>query len=401
MKGGKFLKNFIIVVLIVFFIYQFVASLNNPFTTVSASYYETFKGIDANALLIRNETIIESDAVGVKSFTINNGERVSKNGVLANVFASEDVSNVYSQINNLNEQIKSLENLSLYHDSSTDINIVTDNINSKIIELNESCKNGKINSSDQLSAELFAMLSSKSNIIGLGGDSHSYVTNLKTQLESLKASAPKPQKVIYSPISGYFIDEVDGYENSFNIENILNLTPNEFKSIKPTNNSENSLCKIVSDHNWYFATEISSDDALKLKEGSKYVVLTDQNAEKEIATTLVALNSDEESNNVLAVFSFKDTDKDLATVRNLSITIVLERYKGIKLPNRAIRMVDEKLGVYVVYAGIIKFKPVTPLYSTDTFTVCEIDKIGQTNSLRLYDEVIDKGKNLYDGKTIN
>ena len=401
MKGGKFLRNFVIVVLIIFFIYQFVVSLSNPFTTISASYYETFKGIDANALLIRDETVVESNAVGVKSFTINSGERVSKNGVLANVFASENVSNIYSQINNLNDQIKSLENLSLYHDSSTDIHIVTDNINSKIIELNEECKNGKINSSDKLSAELFALLSSKSNIIGLGNDSKTYITNLKTQLESLKASAPKPQNIIYAPISGYFIDEIDGYEKAFDIKNILKLTPSQFKSIKPTKNSENSLCKIVSDHTWYFATEISSDDALKLKEGSNYVVLTDQNAEKEISTKLVALNSDDKSNNVLAVFSFKDSDKELASVRNISITIVLERYKGIKLPNRAIRMIDEKLGVYVVYAGIIKFKPITPLYSTDTFTICEIDKIGETNSLRLYDEVIDKGKNLYDGKTIN
>jgi len=401
MKGGKFLRNFIIVVLIIFFVYQFVASLSNPFTTVSASYYETFKGIDTSALLIRDETVVESNTEGVKSFTINNGERVSKNGVLANVFVNEDVSNIYSKINSLNDQINSLENLSLYHDSSTDINIVTDNINSKIIELNEACKNGKINSSDKLSAELFALLSSKSNIIGTGGDSTTYISSLKAQLDSLKATAPKPQKVIYAPISGYFIDEIDGYEKSFDIKNILKLTPNEFKNIKAQTKSDNALCKIVSDHTWYFATEISSDDALKLKEGSNYTVLTDQNSEKEIQTKLVALNSDENSNNVLAIFSFKDTDKDLATVRNLSITIILERYKGIKLPNRAIRMIDEKLGVYVVYAGIIKFKPITPLYSTDTFTICEIDKIGETNSLRLYDEVIDKGKNLYDGKTIN
>ena len=401
MKGGKFLRNFIIVVLIIFFVYQFVASLSNPFTTVSASYYETFKGIDTSALLIRDETVVESNAEGVKSFTINNGERVSKNGVLANVFVNEDVSNIYSKINSLNDQINSLENLSLYHDSSTDINIVTDNINSKIIELNEACKNGKINSSDKLSAELFALLSSKSNIIGTGGDSTTYISSLKAQLDSLKATAPKPQKIIYAPISGYFIDEIDGYEKSFDIKNILKLTPYEFKNIKAQTKSDNALCKIVYDHTWYFATEISSDDALKLKEGSNYTVLTDQNSEKEIQTKLVALNSDENSNKVLAIFSFKDTDKDLATVRNLSITIILERYKGIKLPNRAIRMIDEKLGVYVVYAGIIKFKPITPLYSTDTFTICEIDKIGETNSLRLYDEVIDKGKNLYDGKTIN
>ena len=64
-------------------------------------------------------------------------------------------------------------------------------------------------------------------------------------------------------------------------------------------------------------------------------------------------------------------------------------------------MVDDNLGVYVVQAGVIKFKKINVLYTSDSFTVCEIEKNGDANVLRLYDEVIDKGKNLYDGKTIN
>lgn len=401
MKGGKFLKTFLSIVLIVFFVYQIIVAFNNPFTTISASYYETFKGIDANAVIIRDETVLYDNSTGVKSFTVENGERVAKNGVLANVFYNEEVANVYSQIKELNNKIDLLENLSLYHDNTTDINIVTDNINSKIIELSESAKTGKFSNLDGLSAELFALLSSKQSVLGFGSDAQTYITSLKAQVDALSANAPAAEKMIYAPISGYFINEVDGYENSYDISNIKNLTPTAFKSAAQNEELLNGMCKIVSDHTWYFATTISHDDALKLKENSNYNILISQSNEKEIATKLIALNHDEQSEDVIAIFSFKDTDGELALVRNLSITIVLERYNGIKLPNRAIRMVDEKLGVYVVYAGIIKFKPVNVLYSTDTFTVCEIDKTGESNSLRLYDEVIDKGKNLYDGKTIN
>ena len=104
MKGGKFLKTFLSIVLIVFFVYQIIVAFNNPFTTISASYYETFKGIDANAVIIRDETVLYDNSTGVKSFTVENGERVAKNGVLANVFYNEEVANVYSQIKEL--QIK-------------------------------------------------------------------------------------------------------------------------------------------------------------------------------------------------------------------------------------------------------------------------------------------------------
>lgn len=401
MKGGKFLKNFVIVILLIFFIYQIIAAFDNPFTTVSASYYETFKGIDTEAFLVKDETIIKSNIGGVKSFSVKNGERVSKNGVIANVYDNEEISNTYSQIKDLNEQIDSLEELSLYHDGTTDVNVITQNIDSKIIEFSEANKQGKFDLSENLNAELFALLSSKQSLLGLGSDVDGYISSLKSKVKALKASVPSSTSRIKSSVSGYFVSDIDGYETVLNTKNILDLTPNKFKNLKAKKVSSNSVCKIVSDYKWYFAAEVTADEALKLKENNYYVVLTNQSQDKDISAQLIKLNSNKNSNKVIAIFSFSNTDGELASIRTMPITIVLERYKGISVPNRSVRMVDEKLGVYIIQAGIIKFKEIKVLYTTDTYTVCEIDKTGNSNALRLYDEVIDKGKNLYDGKAIN
>ena len=58
-------------------------------------------------------------------------------------------------------------------------------------------------------------------------------------------------------------------------------------------------------------------------------------------------------------------------------------------------------GVYVVQGSIIKFKPIEIVHRTDNFTLCKKSEDGNTNSVVLYDEVVEKGRDLYDGKFID
>lgn len=402
MKGGRLFKICIIAFLSVFFIYQIFAALNNPLTTVSATYYETYKGIDAEALLIRDETVITSDLAGVKRYTLSNGERVSKGGVIADVYANESISNTYSQLDELNTQLKSLESLALYNDGGSDVKAISEKIDTKISEYNEACRNGRFEEADQLQAELFALMSSKQSLVN-GGNSgvDNVISSIKTQIASLQASVPDSNQTIKAGVAGYFVNEADGYETVLKTDAIDALTPEKFESIKPVEVASNVVGKIVSDYTWYLAVLISADDALKLKEGDSYSILTSQNTNAELSVSLTALNSSDNSNKTVAIFSCNSTDGIFSTIRNMPITIVLESYKGIRLNNSCVRMVDGELGVYVVQSGIVKFKKINALYTTDTYTICELDKNGNADSLRLYDEVVEKGKNLYDGKTIN
>ena len=57
-------------------------------------------------------------------------------------------------------------------------------------------------------------------------------------------------------------------------------------------------------------------------------------------------------------------------------------------------------GVYTVSGMRLKFVPVNVLYSTEDFIICE-QQVSEKTVLRLYDEVVVKGKGLYDGKVIS
>ena len=81
------------------------------------------------------------------------------------------------------------------------------------------------------------------------------------------------------------------------------------------------------------------------------------------------------------------------------MTIVLETYTGLQVNSKAVRFVDGEKGVYVLSGSVVHFVPVNIIYSTDSYCICETETTGVR--LKLYDEVIIKGKNLYDGKVIS
>ena len=90
-----------------------------------------------------------------------------------------------------------------------------------------------------------------------------------------------------------------------------------------------------------------------------------------------------------------------ATVRSAPLTIVTEEYEGIKINNKSIHYSDGVPGVYVIQGSIVKFKPIEIVYRTESYTLCKKSEDGNNESIVLYDEVIEKGKNLYDGKLIS
>ena len=85
-------------------------------------------------------------------------------------------------------------------------------------------------------------------------------------------------------------------------------------------------------------------------------------------------------------------------MRSGPMTVVSREYSGLKVPKKALRVVDGQKGVYIVKGMQAKFVPVEILYSTDNMMIC--NKLDADGQLRLYDQVIVKGRNLYDGKII-
>ena len=90
-------------------------------------------------------------------------------------------------------------------------------------------------------------------------------------------------------------------------------------------------------------------------------------------------------------------DSEIASYRTEDIEIRYQSYTGIKVPAGAIRVNDGQKGVYVLISSQVKFRQVKELYTTDDYVIVEYDAKNE-DGIRLYDEIITEGKDLYNGK---
>ena len=116
MKNAKIIRGIAIFIIAVFVIHQAFSAIYNPIKTENAIYYTATDGIKITGLIIRNETLVTNDNIGVLHFVVNDGGRVSKNGVIANVYDNESSSITLTRINTLTEKIKDIEDILSYND---------------------------------------------------------------------------------------------------------------------------------------------------------------------------------------------------------------------------------------------------------------------------------------------
>ena len=237
-------------------------------------------------------------------------------------------------------------------------------------------------------------------ITGEQTDFSAYLTELKAELETLNTSLPQAVGYITTDTSGYFVSGVDGYENVLSCANIDSVTPEFLDSLKAEEINENAVGKIVSGYVWYIAAKVSLEDSMQYKTGDTLTVKTSLKSNPELDVTVEKINVSESDNSAVLIFSCQQMNSELASMRKGNMTIIKSTYSGLKLPKKALRVQDGKTGVFVRSGATLKFVTVNVIYSTDEYIICE-QQTSNDDVLRLYDDVVVKGKRLYDGKIVD
>ena len=193
--------------------------------------------------------------------------------------------------------------------------------------------------------------------------------------------------------------KVDGYENAFDIENLSEITPDFLDNLSKKDVPENTVGKLVSDYEWYIAANVSIGQSLNYKVGDSLSLHTDLKTAQILSVKVKKINVSKDGANAVIIFSCNDMNAELASLRSASMTVVNKEYSGLYIPKKAQRVIDSKRGVYVLSGMQIKFKPIEIVYTGDNYIICK--KSDEDGALRLYDQVVVKGKNLYDGKIIS
>ncbi len=403
-KSWSGLLTFLIALVILSYIgYQIYRSMFSTIKTELAVNYSVYESVEAQGLIFRSETVIPSVNNGHLYYTVNNGARIAKNGVIASVYSSENDGFLAQQISEVDAHLNILRGLQSNDSSShVTLDIIDTQLMNTLNTLIADAGDGIFEKSAATKSELLSLLSKKQIVTGKQVDFSAEIAKLEQKKKDLSSQYHAPLSVIKAPVAGYFVDSVDGYESTLSSVDPLTLTTSKLRELMATEpvKTENGAGKIVGGYEWFFACVVPESFYNTLAVGNSISLKMNFVSEEEVPVTVAACNKDNEGN-LAVVFRCAYMSEELSDIRKETAQLLIVRHNGLKVPKRAIVIDDEmQAGVYIRSGNTAVFRKIDQLYSEPANYV--ISKVtDQSGYLQLYDDIIVSGKGLYDGKTID
>ncbi len=400
MTRNRIITTAIVAILVLFLGYQWYASVFLAITTESAERFDYTESVDTTATFIRNEVTVENNKQGTIHFLVASGEKVAANGTIANIYSSSAASAAASRIEEIDEQLGIIAEIEGYNNSTAvDMGTINDRISTHLNDLIYKMNDGRYYDVGNSLSELLTVMTRKLVATGQVNDFSELKSSLSNERSELAGQMGSVNATITSEKTGYFVSETDGFETVFTTDDLSKYTPEFLASAKEQTVSSNVIGKIVYDYEWYLVAPVGINDSMHYKEGETVTIKTDTSSSPRLSATVINTNLSETDDSAVIVFRIGEMNSEIATIRSCDIEIVKTEYSGIKVNSKAIRVVDGVTGVYVESGIEAKFVEAEIIFSTDEYKICSLNT-ADSKKLRLYDKIIVKGKNLYDGKII-
>lgn len=385
-----------------FLLYQAVMISSKKIGTEYVLHYSHYDAITTDGYFVRNEEVLTTDTEGVLSYTVNDGEHVAASGTVAEVYSSEADASAQARKKELEKQIDALNDLQSGSGKySVDPELLSVQINEKLGRLLGIVDKGRLEGLDSTTASLLTLMNKRQIATGMATDFSGTIAQLQAELTTLQSNAGQATSKISVSSSGYFVSTVDGLEQALDITQLETLTPEQLDEVRQAQpqTTENAIGKLVYDYEWYIACTMTEEQASLLGEGKSIDIVLQLGSQSVQPVTVSSINRGSGDGRCVVILRCAYTSSELFSARQETIQIRLKEYAGLRVASSAVRVVDGVRGVYVLSGITAKFKPINILYSNSNFTICETDATG-SNALKLYDEVIVEGKDLYDGKVV-
>lgn len=402
-RGLQTVITLLICAVLLFYVgYQAYRSVFADVDTELAVMHSVYETIDTSGLVYRTETLIPDVQSGYPYFAVENGTRVAKNSVIASVYKDKNSGHIDQEIKEIDAQIDAL---TIIEADAASGRLSLDNVNSSaqntLYQLIRNTDNNTFNDVDSAQFDILSLLSKKQLVTGKNVDLSKKIKQLKNEKKQLKSQYNPPRSKVYAPVAGYFADQTDGYESVLKTDQLKKLTVDKLQSYLDMDPSEdNDSCgKIVSGYEWFMACILPDHYYNILGVGKSMSLRMSLVMEEAVPATVYACNKDG-SGNMVVVFRCDYMSVELSTIRKEAVQIQLVEHTGLKVPKRAIIIDDnQQAGVYVRAGNVVSFRKIEQLYSEPAeYSVCAV--VEEEGYLRMYDDIIVGGKDLYDGKII-
>ena len=427
LSGGlKTLAAVVVVFLLLaaaYVLYQASQVLFPPNTYETALLATVEDTVSAEGVLLFDESYVSGG--GTLGYLVDDGERVSAGTAVAEVYSDATQATLRQQLTQINDQIDLLQRSQ--NTTSVQLESLRKSRSAALYDLMDSLDTGDYADTDT-EKENYILAQNKLWVItGEVANFSDQIANLTQQASTVQAQLGNPTQIT-APQTGYFIRSSSSGRLNAGAEDILALGAADLKAYvesSPEIALDGCAGKIVSGFSWSYAGVCSAKEAEKLlgKDGKPLTKSVEIRFPGEVETPLKAkvseVNIDEENGIARFVITCEIINGDVLRLNRADAQIIVGRSTGLRVPAAAVHYLKDDgseaegqgenfiPGVYVKYGNLAKFCRIDPVDDAhpqvtdgDYLIVLPSGTANSVSEVRLYDEIIVSGQNLYDGKLL-
>ena len=265
---GKLLMTVATLGVVAYFGVNIASYFEDPLATTLAYDYQINQGIEVTGFVVRDEQLLPDEDAGVLRLARAEGERISKGGTVATVYADSAALQRQTEVDELETRIEQLQ----YARDAAMADEVALKLDSQIItalyDYREEVSAGQLRDAETEGEKLRSLVLKRDYTHTDAENLDSHITELQSELMNKKAQVSASVRQITTPVSGLWSAAVDGFETVLTPQSILEMTPAELAAAAPEDGVASNTGKVILGDKWYFAVVLAESEAKALKKKS-------------------------------------------------------------------------------------------------------------------------------------
>ncbi len=413
---------------IAFSVYQVARHMTVGLSTLRTQEILDRSYVRLELYTFRNETLVTAPGATICRYDVMDGKKVGVGAALGTAYAApvDQASAIQAALNVYADR---LDLLSRADGTGTpaDVREAAESADRRYLALLASAERGNVAGALDYADRMLDDLA-RYDIL-TGASDRDTAAAIRTARDALLADF-SPVAELIAETSGHFYYGADGYESVFPYAEALTVTPEGFRAMTdadPVALPEGTVGKLILEPTWYAAAYLPlSDPAIEVfQQGITYGAtyrMAIPGTETVLSMSLERLVPD--ADGALVVFSSQDMPAGFAFPRSFRAETLALEVSGYRIPAEALVTLTAKgaseptTGVYILDGNVVEFRKVRIRVRRDGYIIAETyedvtamleaateaDRAAMTADgwafLRLNDNIITDGNELYEGKVI-
>lgn len=419
----------VIVLSVMVYLFQDVFKANrNQYKTEMADEVTVQETIDLDAFIVRDEKYIDGQMTGTVVPLVSDGNRVARGDSVARVFPQEQDAADYAELTELTQVRDRYVSLNSQTElSALDMEKLNADIDSYYTNMMKIINSRDYEGLNDYIDKFENGLASKQVLKDGTIDLSEKITALDKRIATLEAKKITPANV-EAPISGYYISNLDGHETTVSYADIKDVSVSVVDKALSQDSAKvtGKLGKIVSSYKWYIIANIESKYAKIIEIGDAMKVNLPEYGYENVKVNVESISAAKDGK-VAIVLSCNVMNETYANMRTEKVELVISEHTGYRVKTSAIhtyvpeektteeadedsptttttttKMQGEITVVYILRGTVMNARRVEVIHTDGEYSIVRTDSesINGVKPIRRYDEVIVKGRNLQNGRSI-